>query len=223
LLLRGADPNYRKLHHPGPGGSLPLYYYIENKKNNVEEMVAIAECLLQYGADPNKVINYDNLLYYAIDNGLPEMVTLLLTYGAQVAYEDPIKGPLANAISKGNPIIIKLIQNEVNKVDKKGNNNGLEEALNRKDANIMKNLFDNGAEVDYILRRVVETSTQRESFYFPRLPNLEILKVCCEQGVSDPQLLNACIAYTQAVLDRAHDVMAELNKCNIIQNSSVTN
>lgn len=115
----------------GLGFSTPLYFYMACKKiNNKKELI---KCLLECGANPNADINGDCLLSYAIDYDLPEIVKLLIKYGANVLTGDYIRGyPLSQAISKGNPIIIKFIQDEVNKIDSKRNSDGLQTVLLKK-------------------------------------------------------------------------------------------
>lgn len=83
----------------------PVYYAVSS--NNFAQ----AECLLKMGKDPNKPdgIGITPLLA-AIDQGNANMVNLLLKHGANANHLKDWQRPLDVARKKGNPTIIKLLE-----------------------------------------------------------------------------------------------------------------
>ncbi|WGZ94356.1 MAG: ankyrin repeat domain-containing protein [Candidatus Thiothrix putei] len=83
----------------------PVYYAVISKD------LASAECLLKMGKDPNKPDGIGTTpLLAAIDQGNTNMVSLLLKHGADANHLKDWQRPLDVARKKGNPTIIKLLE-----------------------------------------------------------------------------------------------------------------
>lgn len=84
----------------------PVYYAVISKD------LAGAECLLKMGKDPNKPDGIGTTpLLAAIEQGNANMVSLLLKHGANANRIKDWQRPLDVARKKGNPAIIKLLEN----------------------------------------------------------------------------------------------------------------
>lgn len=111
LLKSGADANYE----PDSSSIKPLHYAIQISN------LAMVEVLLKNGADVNKKStklhsyryvdkkNYRTALSLAVERGHPEIVQLLIEYGANVNIDASLSNAIGSQIVKDNTRIIALL------------------------------------------------------------------------------------------------------------------
>ncbi|KAH7312488.1 ankyrin repeat protein [Stachybotrys elegans] len=146
LLECGADPNAKDLY-----GQSALVMILRDDKIEYNDKVRMVELLLERGASPNHSDMVGRpALSYAIESGSPELVGLLVGFGAKNRITMPGgETPLLYAMERNSPEIVQLLLDggvDPNMKDKRGRT-PLIQALLTQDDDMVKMLRQYGADV----------------------------------------------------------------------------